>query len=87
MIFPEKQQSLGYVYDKEDFTETYFYGDFMRKTSLLLKDENKKWEFYSRVENIQQKEWPTQKSYREALQKTEKDLANHVSVNENPFIL
>ena len=88
MILPEKPQTLGYVYDPVDFTKVWYFGDFLRKVPTYLKEEDpKKWEFICRATDIQNTNWTELEAYNKSLLNFEKDLANHIAINNNPFLL
>lgn len=80
-------QSLGYIHDSNDFTETYFFGDYMRKTTHFMKDSDEKWKLLCKATDIQNTDWPSLEAYRKHLLSLERDIAVHISTNENPFLL
>lgn len=87
MIKPEISQSLSYDYDDKDLTSTWYYGDYMRKVSTLLKDSENKWNLVCRITDVQNTEHVDLVRYNSALKNFEKQLTDHVGIHENPFIL
>jgi hypothetical protein len=87
MILPEESKPLGYSYNPNDFTEVYYFGDFMRKTTHLLKDSDDKWKLACRATDIQSTEHTSLDAYRKTLQDFEKQLTNHIATNQDPFTL
>jgi len=83
----EQEKTSGYVYDQNDIAEVFFFGDFLRKTSHLLRDSDEKWKIVCRATEVQNTEWPTLQSYHNELKKVEKDLIQHVSTNQDPFTI
>ena len=81
-------------------TQTYEFGEYMRRVAHLLKDSDKKWELVSGLENAQRHTWwkgegdgiqqgpsTVHVQYQKTLQSWEKDLASHISGNKDPFML
>lgn len=87
MILPENQQTTNYVYDPQDFTKTYYYSDFLRKTSEFLKDGEEKDKLVCRAHDIQSKEYPSLELYNKALEQFDKELSKHIGTHESPFII
>lgn len=81
------QQSLDYIHNGNDFTEAYFFGDYMRKITGLMKDNDEKWKLLCTATNIQNTDWASLDAYRQRLLALEKDITTHISTHENPFIL
>ena len=45
--------TLGFQYENTDYKSVFDFGDFLRKTCMLMKETPKKWEFLCRVDQIQ----------------------------------
>ena len=87
-LLPENPQTLGYPYNPNDFTEIYYFGDFLRKTSEFLKDDDeKKWELVCRATDVQSKDYPSTEIYRQTLTRLEREISDHLGTHEDPFIL
>jgi hypothetical protein len=79
--------NLAYYYNSNDFTEVWYYGDYLRKTTELLKDDIEKTKLESQIYNIQNTEWPSLEAYHNSLNNYKSSICNHIGTNENPFII
>ena len=87
MLLPEKPTSLNYSYAKGDLSETWYYGDYLRKVATYLKDSSEKDKLESEVTNVQNTEWPTIEAYDNALNRCANRISNHIGTHQDPFIL
>lgn len=60
----------------------YLYGDYLKKTGLLMKDTDKKWEFVCKTDEINRTEFPTSQIHAKRLETVAKDISKHL--NERP---
>lgn len=76
-------------YDPSKPHEVYAYGDFLKKSSLLLQDSDEKWKIVCGLADVQSTEFPTSKEYARRVELVAKDLELFLSErpNWNPFSL
>lgn len=86
-LISDKNIDLAYYYNAKDFTEVWYYGDYLRKTTSLLKDNDEKIKLESQIVSIQNTEWPSLEAYHASLNDYKKNISNHIGTNEDPFII
>lgn len=86
-LINDKVVDLQYYYNPQDLGETWFYGDFLRKASDLLKDDDEAVKVQAEIYNVQNTEWPTLEIYNKNLARCASSLKNHIGTHEDPFKL
>jgi hypothetical protein len=86
-LFQENPQTTGYLHKPHDFTETYYYGDFLRKTAEFLKDSEEKDSLVCRATDIQHKDYTSLEIYNKALRQFDNELSRYIGTHEDPFII
>jgi len=87
MLLPDKNTSLQYFYTSGKEEEVYGFGNYLHKITQYMKDSEDRWKLESQIYNAQNTEWPSVEAYEKSLKRCETQISNHISINENPFIL
>lgn len=84
-----KQQYLGFNYDDNDQVKTWEFGDFIKKTCLLMKDSDMKWKLACKADEIQHNEYPTPQEHARRINGVAKDLTDYLTgrPEDDHFIL
>lgn len=72
------RMTLDFKYDDEDYKSVYDFGDFIKKTCMLMRDSDMKWQFYSRADTIQNTLHVSPKIYSIALEKLVVDIVYYL---------
>jgi hypothetical protein len=86
-LINDKEVDLQYYFKNHDTTEYWFYGDFLKKASELLKDNEDSIKVQGEIYNVQNTEWPTLQIYQKNLARCADNLKNHIGTHEDPFKL
>jgi hypothetical protein len=87
MLLSPNKISLDYVYRAGDLTETWYYGDYLRKVATYFKDSEEKDKLESEITDVQNTEWPTVESYDKAINRCARRIENYIGTHEDPFII
>ena len=87
-LIPDNSVDFQYRYRQGDMAETWRFGDFLKKTATLLKDDqSEKVELEGEINNIQNTEWPSMEIYDKKLRQFANTLSGHIVTHEDPFTL
>lgn len=87
-LINDQPVDLQYYYKSHDQAESWFYGDFLRKASDLLKDDDEdSIKVQGEIYNVQNTEHPTLEIYNKNLARCATNLKNHIGTHEDPFKL
>lgn len=74
---------MNFTYKDDDYKSVYDFGDYLKKSTMLMKDSDKKWEFVCRVDNTQNTLHTTPQNYANQLENIADDFSKFLI--ERPF--
>jgi hypothetical protein len=87
-LIAENPPFLQYIVkDPNDAAEVWYYGDYLRKITMYMKDSQDAQILHCEIDKTQNTEWPTTEIHAKALKRCENDIRNYIGTNEKPFIL
>ena len=87
-LIPDNRVDFQFQYRKGDLAETWFFGDFLKKTTTLLKDDqDEKIKLEVEIYNIQNTDWDSVEIYDKKLRQFANTLSGHIVTHEDPFTL
>ena len=84
-----KHDSINFKFDDSDQLSVWYYGDYLKKTALLMKDSDTKWKVACKADELQNTEFPTPEIHAKLLLNLTKDLTSYLEErpNDDHFIL
>ena len=73
-----QRSTLNFTYKDDNEMEVFYFGDFAKKTCLLMKDSDKKWEFACRLDSIQNTEHMTPQYHAKQIENVVDDLGDYL---------
>ena len=87
-LIAETPASLQYIVENPNsIVDLWRYGDYMRKVTAYMEDNDEAIKIHAEIDKTQNTEWPSPAIYTKALKRCENSITNHIGTHEDPFIL
>lgn len=87
-LIAENPTSLQYIVENPNSIEDVWrYGDYLRKITSYMKDNEEVTKVHAEIHNTQNAEWSTTEIYTKALKRCENTICNYLGTHQDPFII